>query len=92
MTESPRTRVYQGRAGETQRRKTVPMWRDQWNDLTPLARDLHAAKEDPEAPRITENTLIRVAVDVLLEHAHLLAGETEDDIRNNLLNALNNDQ
>lgn len=92
MTESPRTRIYQRRGGESQRRKTVPLWPDQWNELTPLARDLQAAKESPDTPRITENTLIRAAVDVLLEHAHLVTGETEEDIRANLLAALHNHQ
>lgn len=86
MTE-PRSRVYENREGKGFRRKTVPVWPDQWDDLGPPARELQDAK-DPRAPRITENTLIRVAIDVLLEHSELLAGNTEDEIRANLLAVL----
>ncbi|GAA1463405.1 hypothetical protein NE857_33740 (plasmid) [Nocardiopsis exhalans] len=88
MTESPRAEIYEQRQeGKRQRRKTVPLWVDQWSELTDLARELQDAK-DPKEPRITENTLIRIAVDLLLEHEHHLAGDTEDQIRDNLTAAL----
>jgi len=35
--------------------------------------------------RITDNTLIRVAIDLLLEHRDHLAGATEDQIRESAL-------
>jgi hypothetical protein len=37
--------------------------------------------------RITDNTLIRVAIDLLLAHGDYLAGATEDQIRESALRA-----
>ncbi|WP_181003461.1 MULTISPECIES: hypothetical protein [Microbacterium] len=40
--------------------------------------------------RITENTLIRVAIDLLLAHADTLRGSTEDELRRSVITALPN--
>ena len=41
-----------------------------------------------KAERITENTLIRVAIDLLLAHADRLRGSTEDELRNSVTSAV----
>lgn len=84
--ESRRGETYQRRQREGLglRPKYAQMHTDQFDDLTPLARELQDAKQ-PDTPRITENTLIRVAVDLLLELEPHLHGDTEEDIRENLL-------
>ena len=61
--------------------KTARIRNDQNQALTRLARELNSAKRDKSAPRITENTLIRVALDLLLERERDLRGETETAIR-----------
>lgn len=84
--ESRRGETYQRRHEERLglRTKYAQIHTDQLDDLTPLARELQDAKQS-DAPRITENTLIRVAVDLLLELEPLLYGDTEEEIRENLL-------
>ncbi|GAA1451191.1 hypothetical protein GCM10009602_49430 [Nocardiopsis tropica] len=84
--ESRRGETYRRRHGEglDLRTKYAQMHTDQFDDLTPVARELQDAKR-PDAPRITENTLIRVAVDLLLELEPHLHGDTEEEIRENLL-------
>ncbi|MCQ8194675.1 chromosome segregation ATPase [Streptomyces rugosispiralis] len=62
------------------RPKWVPMRDDQYSGLTALARDLMDARTR-KIERITENTLIRVGIDLLLAHPELLAGDTEEDLR-----------
>jgi hypothetical protein len=57
---------------------------DQYSGLTALARDLMDARTR-KAERITENTLIRVGIDLLLAHPELLAGDTEEELRDNAL-------
>jgi hypothetical protein len=64
-------------------RKDTRLRADQLNSLTRLARDLTKAK-GPGGVRITENTLIRVAVDLLLSETGRLMGATEDDLRRSL--------
>lgn len=66
------------------RPKWVPMRDDQYSGLTALARDLMDARTR-KAERITENTLIRVGIDLLLAHSELLVGDTEEDLRANAL-------
>jgi hypothetical protein len=61
-------------------RKETRLRADQYADLTELARRLSRAKT-PGGDRITENTLIRVAIDLLLEHASDLSGETEAELK-----------
>jgi RNA polymerase-interacting CarD/CdnL/TRCF family regulator len=64
-------------------RKDTRLRADQLTSLTRLARDLTKAK-GPNGVRITENTLIRVAVDLLLSETRRLTGATEDDLRRSL--------
>lgn len=53
---------------------------DQMADLAALRRRVAAAREVREE-RITDNTLLRIAVDLLLAHGDQLAGDTEDQLR-----------
>jgi hypothetical protein len=61
-------------------RKEARVREDQYAALSTLARTLmrHRTIKDE---RITENTLIRVAIDLLLVHGGRLAGSTEDELR-----------
>ena len=53
---------------------------DQLDELARLRRALNRQRGG-EGERITENTLIRVAVDLLLTQAGRLRGATEDELR-----------
>jgi hypothetical protein len=64
-------------------RKETRLRADQLDALAAIARRLNRSRP-PDQPRITENSLIRVAVDLLLSQERL-AGSTEDDIRTHLL-------
>ena len=64
-------------------RKETRLRAEQQNGLTLLARRLSRAKE-AGGERITENTLIRVAVDLLLARSAQLAGNDEAALRNSL--------
>jgi len=64
-------------------RKETRLRADQYEALSLTARRLQKQKVEP-GKRITENTLIRVAIDLLLEHRDELAGETEEAIRNSV--------
>jgi hypothetical protein len=56
--------------------------------LAALRRRINADRGRRErSERITDNTLIRVAIDLLLEHGDELAGATEDQIRDSALRA-----
>jgi hypothetical protein len=57
---------------------------DQSEDLAALRRRLLRGRVD-RSERITDNTLLRVAVDLLLAHAEKLAGDTEDDLAASVL-------
>ena len=57
--------------------KTTRIRDDQNQALTRIARELNRNKQEKSAPRITENTLIRIALNLLLEHEHDLHGDTE---------------
>ncbi|WP_264320938.1 hypothetical protein [Zarconia navalis] len=63
-------------------RKETRLREDQLDRLTAIARKLNRAKRGGE--RITENTLIRVAVDLLLDRADVLSGATEAELRDSL--------
>lgn len=63
---------------------TARMSQDQVDDLDRLAKRLERAKPTG-LPRITRNTLVRVAIDVLLANAQDLAGPDEESLRNALL-------
>ena len=60
-------------------RKEVRLRDDQYQQLTVLARKLQKVKAQTRE-RITENTLIRVAIDLLLERQQALKGESEVDL------------
>jgi hypothetical protein len=61
-------------------RKELRLRADQLDDLARLRRSLNRQRGG-EGERITENTLIRVAVDVLLTQSDRLRGSTEDELR-----------
>ncbi|GHI98152.1 hypothetical protein TPA0906_00180 [Streptomyces olivaceus] len=62
----------------TLERKEARLRSDQLTDLADLRRHLGARRRD-RSEIITDNTLIRVAIDLLLEgHAHRLHGDTEE--------------
>ena len=67
----------------TLERKETRLREGQIGELTAHARRLNKAKTAP-APRITENTLIRVAIDMLLSRVDDLQGNTEEDLRRSL--------
>ncbi|MEU2380343.1 hypothetical protein [Streptomyces misionensis] len=69
----------------TLERKEARLRADQLSDLADLRRHVNARRHD-RSEIITDNTLIRVAVDLLLRgHAHRLRGDTEEDLRNSVL-------
>lgn len=53
---------------------------DQLDALVRIRRRVTTDRED-KSERITDNTLIRIAVDLLVEHADDLSGETEEALR-----------
>ncbi|WP_415853243.1 hypothetical protein [Sinomonas sp. G460-2] len=61
-------------------RKEARLRPDQLDDLGTLARRIQRAKV-PGGARITDNTLIRVAIDLLLANRDRLYGSTEEDLR-----------
>lgn len=61
-------------------RKDLRLRDDQFAELTALARQLMRART-VKVERITENTLIRVAIDLLLAHSQRLRGNTETELR-----------
>jgi len=62
-------------------RKEARVREDQYVALSRLVRVLARRRTDRSGPRLTENTLIRIAIDLLLARANRLAGNTEDEIR-----------
>lgn len=89
LTEPPRESVRLDQETEQQprylqfTRKEARLTESQLVELATLARRLNRARRGA-GERITENTLIRLAVDLLLHHAELLDGVTEDQLRNSL--------
>lgn len=61
-------------------RKEARLRQDQLDNLEALAKRIKRAKS-PGGERITDNTLIRVAVDLLLAHQAELHGSTEEELR-----------
>lgn len=57
---------------------------DQAAALAALRRRVSANRTD-KTERITDNTLLRLAVDLLLQQAHRIQGDTEDQMRRALL-------
>ncbi|MEU5547181.1 chromosome segregation ATPase [Streptomyces sioyaensis] len=64
--------------------KYVQLRGDQQIELDVVARELQAARTH-KGERITANTVIRVAVDAILAHREHLVGDTEEELRTNLL-------
>lgn len=64
-------------------RKEVRLRLDQLDALTTLTRRLNRARKG-KGERLTENTLIRVAIDLLLENTQKLQGITEDELMESL--------
>lgn len=62
-------------------RKEARLREDQFIALSRLVRILARRRTTRSGPRLTENTLIRVAIDLLLTRADQLAGDNEDQIR-----------
>lgn len=60
-------------------RKEVRLRLDQLDELTSLVRRLNRARKG-KGERLTENTLIRVAIDLLLKNADQLHGITEAEL------------
>ena len=68
-------------------RKEARVREDQYAALAALARTLMRRRKVKDE-RITENTLIRVAIDLLLAHQDTLRGATEDELRESVTPAL----
>ena len=63
----------------TLERKEIRLPLGHLDELTKLARQLNKTRQG-SGERITENTLIRVAISVLVEHADQLKGKTEEEL------------
>lgn len=78
-------------AAAAARRRTSPKYAqlrgDQQLELNALADELQAART-AKAERITANTVIRVAIDVLLSRRGVLVGNTEEELRASFLDYL----
>ena len=66
--------------------KEARLREDQIAALNDLARTLGRNRTD-KTERITSNTLIRIAIDKLLQNQADLAGDNEDQLRDNYLNS-----
>jgi hypothetical protein len=64
-------------------RKELRIRVDQADELARLTRRINRSRRGA-GERITDNTLIRVAVDLLLERSAHIAGTTEDELRESL--------
>ncbi|MGH3097932.1 MAG: hypothetical protein ACRDMV_18270 [Streptosporangiales bacterium] len=56
---------------------------DQMDSLAKIRRRVSSDRDD-KSERITDNTLVRIAVDLLISHADELSGDTEDDLRSSV--------
>lgn len=68
-------------------RKETRVREDQYTELTALTRSLMRERIS-RRERITENTLIRVAIDLLLAHRDQLRGSDEDELRRSVTSGL----
>jgi hypothetical protein len=66
-------------------RKEARLREDQYVALSRLVRILARRRTDRSGPRLTENTLIRIAIDLLLSRADRLIGNTEPELRESVL-------
>lgn len=80
-TSAPARRTPKVPKYRTLERKEALVRTDQLDALTALRRRLNRRRGAGVGERITENTLIRVAVDLLLTNADHLAGTTEEELR-----------
>lgn len=70
-------------------RKEARVREDQYAALSTLARRLMRTRR-ARSERITENTLIRVAIDLLLTHKDALTGSNEAELRKSVTSAFPN--
>ena len=66
-------------------RKEARVREDQYVALSQLVRVLARRRTDRSGARLTENTLIRVAIDLLLSRANRLTGNNERELRASVL-------
>ena len=83
IASAPRPPLYRRLA-----RKEARLREDQFVALSRLVRILARRRVSRGGPRLTENTLIRVAIDLLVSRADQLAGDTEAEIRASALASL----
>lgn len=79
-SEVPKDRTTGAPKFATLERKDVRLRDDQVEQLRSLAKRLSRARTD-RSERITENTLVRVAVDMLFARGDALRGDTEEQLR-----------
>jgi hypothetical protein len=84
VTDSDTTQVSNSQTDELPKylklvRKEARLREDQLDSLTSLTRSLNRQRKG-SGERITENTLIRVAVDLLMNQSDELKGTTEQDL------------
>lgn len=83
----PRPRRRRKRHFESMRRIEGRLWPRQVQRLNTLRLDLQDQRTDEDVEgreRLTNNTLLRVAVDVLLDHRDALKGNTEEELTESL--------
>jgi hypothetical protein len=67
-------------------RKETRLREEQYETLTEYARKLNRAKAPGVGERITENTLIRIAIDLLIPHLSEMSGSDEAQLRDSVTN------
>ena len=67
-------------------RKETRLREEQYETLTEYARKLNRAKAPGAGERITENTLIRIAIDLLIPHLGEMSGKDEAELRESVTN------
>lgn len=67
-------------------RKETRLREEQYETLTEYARKLNRAKAPGAGERITENTLIRIAIDLLIPHLSEMNGKDEAELRESVTN------
>jgi hypothetical protein len=86
-SEVPHSGSTEGPKYLTMERMDARLRPDQVTALAELRRRVNSQRTD-RAERITDNTLVRVAVDLLLAHAERLTGNTEDELRDSVTTEL----
>lgn len=77
-------RPVEGPMWRTLERKEVLFRPEQMTALTELRRELNRERGPGRGERITENTLVRVAVDMLLARSDEVRGITEEELRDSV--------